>query len=266
MRLKGKVAVITGGGRGLGRCIALAMANEGAHIAVGANVKSEVDEVAQCIKGLNKKAISYVFDVTEPDSINQFAQYVAKEFGKVDILVNNAGIVGKRFYFNQYDDAVWRQVIEVNLFGTYYCTKAFAPMIMEQKKGRIINIASISGKRGSSSNAAYSTSKHGVIGLTRTVAVELGQLGFKEITCNAICPGVLNTTMLTGPGAILDEIARINHKTREEVLEGRIKDNNIQHRVLDPEEVAAMAVYLASDDARGITGQAINICGGTVFY
>jgi NAD(P)-dependent dehydrogenase (short-subunit alcohol dehydrogenase family) len=137
---------------------------------------------------------------------------------------------------------------------------------MEQKKGRVINIASISGKQGSPTNSAYSASKHAVIGLTRTVAVELGLLGFTEITANAICPGVANTDMLFGDGMILDELTRLLGTTREKALEERVLPMSLQRRLIEPEEIATMAVYLASDAGRGITGQAINVCAGSVFY
>ena len=266
MKLKDKVAVVTGGGRGIGKEISMAMAREGAHIAVASDVEKEVKEVAQQIEKLGRRAISYVMDITRPEEVNRFAEAVVKRFEKVDILVNNAGVVGKRFFVFQSDDAIWRNTIEVNLFGTYYCTKAFLPKMIELQQGRIINIASISGKQASPTNSAYAASKHAVIGLTRTVAAELGLLGLTKITCNAICPGVANTGMLTGPGMILDELAKLLNTSRENIMEERIKTMNIQHRIMDPEEIAAMAVYLASDDARGITGQAINVCGGSVFY
>jgi NAD(P)-dependent dehydrogenase (short-subunit alcohol dehydrogenase family) len=266
MKLKGKVAVVTGGGRGIGKAISLAMAGEGASVVVASDVESEIQDVVQQIEKLGCQAMSYVMDITKSEEVNQFAEAVAKRFGKIDILVNNAGVVGKRFFVFQSDDAIWRNTIEVNLFGTYYCTKAFLPKMIELQQGRIINIASISGKQASPTNSAYAASKHAVIGLTRTVAAELGLLGLTKITCNAICPGVANTGMLTGPGMILDELAKLLNTSRENVMEERIKTMNIQHRIMDPEEISAMAVYLASDDARGITGQAINVCGGSVFY
>ncbi|RJR50428.1 MAG: SDR family oxidoreductase [Desulfobacteraceae bacterium] len=265
-RLNGNTAVITGGGRGIGRSIALAMAKEGADIVVASDVESELHAVVAEITGLGRRALAHVLDVTSPEAVTRFADLVKDHFRNARILVNNAGIVGKRSFITQSDDAIWRRTIEVNLFGTYHCTKAFLPEIIEQGKGRIINMASISGKQASPTNSAYAASKHGVIGITRTVAAELGILGLTDITCNAVCPGVVNTTMLTGPGMILDELSQLLGTSREQVLEERIKTLNIQHRVMDPEEIAAMTVFLASDDARGITGQALNVCGGSVFY
>lgn len=266
MKLNGMVAVVTGGARGIGKAISMAMAMEGANIVVASDVEQEVRDVAQQIEKLGCQAMSYVMDITKPEEVNRFAETVARRFGTIDILVNNAGVVGKRFFVFQSDDAIWRRTIEVNLFGTYYCTKAFLPKIIERQQGRIINIASISGKQASPTNSAYAASKHAVIGFTRTVAAEFGLLGLTKITCNAICPGVANTDMLTGPGMILDELATLLKTSRENIMEERIKTMNIQHRIMDPKEIAAMAVYLASDDACGITGQAINVCGGSVFY
>jgi len=251
----------------LGKSISLALAGEGASVVVAANVPAEIEDVASEIKGMGRRAVPFAVDITRPEEVRSLAASAIENFGRVDILVNNAGIVGqKRAFIFQSEDDAWRSVIEVNLFGTYHCIKSFLPHIMAQKKGRIINIASISGKQPSSTNSSYAASKHAVIGITRTVAAEMGMLGFPEITVNAICPGVANTEMLTGPGMILDEFARILNTTRERVMEDRVKAMNIQRRVMEPEEIALMAVYLASDDARGITGQAINVCGGSVFY
>jgi len=266
MKLKGQAAIITGGGRGIGRAISLAMAREGADIIIGADNREEVDKVVLEIQEIGQQAVGHVLDITCPDEVREFIESAISSFEYAGILVNNAGIVGKRFFVHQCDDNVWRRTIEVNLFGTYFCTKAFLPHIIEQKKGRIINIASISGKQASPTNAAYAASKHAVIGFTRTVAAELGILGMNEITCNAICPGVADTPMLTGPGMILDELSSLLGVPRDRVFEERVLSMNIQHRVMDPEEIGSMAVYLASCDARGITGQAINVCGGSVFY
>jgi len=233
---------------------------------VAADVEKDVQRVAGEIGRDGQPALAVTMDVTNPESIASMVDQVINEFGKVDILVNNAGVVGKRFFIHDSDDEIWKRTIEVNLIGTYNCIKAILPKMIEQKKGRIINMGSISGKQASATNSPYCASKHGVIGITRTVAVEVGLLGVSQITVNAICPGVVNTDMLTGKGMILDGFAQLFNTTREAVMEERIKPLSIQQRILDPEEIAAMAVYLASDDARGITGQAINVCAGSVFY
>ena len=266
MKLQGKVAVVTGGGRGIGRAICLAFADEGADVLVAADVESQVKAVAAEVEARRRKAIAYRFDVVKPDEVEELLNATLAAFGRVDVLVNCAGVVGKRAFAFDTDDAEWRRVIEVNLFGTYHCVKRFLPAMMRQGEGRIINIASISGKQASPTNVAYSASKHAVIGLTRTVAAEMGLLGIPGITVNAICPGVVNTEMIMGAGGVVDEIARLLQTSREQVVQERILPMSIQRRLLDAEEIAAAAVYLASPAARGVTGQAINVCGGTVTH
>jgi len=266
MKLRDRVAVVTGGGRGIGRSICLALAREGAKIVAASNVESEVQAVFEEVSTAGGQALPVPCDVTDPLSVKELSAKALAFFGNLDILVNNAGVVGKRFFVSEYDDDTWHSVIDVNLNGTYRCCKAFLPKIMESPYGRVINIASISGKQASPTNAAYCASKHAVIGLTRTIAAELGLLGISNVTANAICPGVVNTDMLTGPGMILDELARVLGVSREQALEDRVKTMSMQRRILEPEEVGAMVVYLSSDDARSITGQAINVCGGSVLY
>jgi NAD(P)-dependent dehydrogenase (short-subunit alcohol dehydrogenase family) len=187
-------------------------------------------------------------------------------FGRIDILVNNAGILPRRSFLWEADDNDWRKTIEVNLIGTYNMTKAVLPFIIKNGKGRVINLSSVSGKNGSPTSSAYCASKHGIIGLTRTLAMELSLLGLTEITINAICPGVGNTEMVTEKGGLLDEVARITGTTREIVLTKQLPQVSLLKRLIEPDEIADMVVYLASDSARGITGQAINVCGGTAFY
>jgi len=266
MRLHDKVAVVTGGGRGIGRAICLAFAREGANVVVAADVESQVRDVAAKVEALQRKALAYTLDVAKPDDVQRLLNATLVEFDRVDVLVNCAGVVGKRAFIHDADDAEWRRVIDVNLFGTYHCIKSFLPAMMQRREGRIINIASISGKQASPTNAAYSASKHAVIGLTRTVAAEMGLLGLPGITVNAICPGVVNTDMVMGAGGVVDELARILQISRDQVVQERILPMSLQRRLLDAEEIAEAAVYLASSAARGVTGQAINVCGGAVMH
>jgi NAD(P)-dependent dehydrogenase (short-subunit alcohol dehydrogenase family) len=263
--LKDRVAVITGGGGGIGKAIALSFAREGAAVAIG-DIGPGMEAVVKEVTALGAKAMCRPLDVTKPEEVAGFAEAVIKEFGKVHILVNCAGIVGKRAFIFMADDDNWRKIIDVNLLGTYYCIKAFLPKIMEQKWGRIINLASIAGKQASATNSAYCASKHGVIGVTRSVATEVGLMGLNDITVNAICPGVVETPMVFGEGGVLDEIARLTGQSMEVVLEERIKPMSIQKRLQAPEEIADMALYLTSESGRSITGQAINVDGGTTFY
>lgn len=266
MKLQDKIAVITGGGKGIGKAIALAFAREGADIVIADVDKQAALTAADEIKKLGRRSVEALIDVSRPEEVARLVDITSRELGKPDILVNNAGIMGQRAFLFQSKDVQWRKIIEINLFGNYYCTKAFLPGFIEKKKGRIINMASIQGKQASPTNSAYTASKHAVIGITRTVAAELGILGLAGITVNAICPGVVDTDLVTGPGGAVEQIASMLNISKESVIEEKIKPLSIQRRLIDPEEIASMALYLASDDARGITGQALNVCGGTVFY
>jgi 3-hydroxybutyrate dehydrogenase len=157
---------------------------------------------------------------------------------------------------------VWQEILDINLVGTYRVTKAVVPQMIQGRAGRVINIASISGKQGSPGNSAYSASKHGVIGLTRTLAQEFAMAGLSELTANAICPGVVDTPLVHGEGGLLDGLAALTGESRETAMEKYILPISLQHRLLDPQEVADMVLYLASDRARGLTCQAINVAEG----
>ena len=265
MKLKDKVAVVTGAQRGFGKAIALALAKEGATI-VAVDMGKDIEGTASEIKQMGQKAIGLIADITSPEQIKNMVNTAIDAFGRIDILVNNAGILPRRSFLWEADDNDWRKTIEVNLIGTYNMTKAVLPLIIKNGKGRVINLSSVSGKNGSPTSSSYCASKHGIIGVTRTLAMELSLLGLTEITVNAICPGVGNTEMVTEKGGLLDEVARITGTTREIVLTKQLPQVSLLKRLIEPDEIADMVVYLASDSARGITGQAINVCGGTAFY
>lgn len=262
-RLQDKVAVVTGGGTGIGRAIALQFAKEGANVVVATNVKAEVESVAKEIRDLGREGLAFVLDVTDPEKVNQMAADVIKKFGKVDIIVTSAGVMGERTFVVNETVEGWRRTIDINLNAGFYCVKAFLPKMMEQKSGRVIMISSISGKLPAAMNADYAASKHGVIGLTKTIALEMGFLGLTGITSNAICPGNTQTPMIN---AIIDHVKPLLPNMSVEEIKTKITSKNIQPRMLDPEEIAFMAAYLASDEARGITGQALNVDGGAVLW
>jgi NAD(P)-dependent dehydrogenase (short-subunit alcohol dehydrogenase family) len=246
-----KTALITGGGRGIGRAIALAFAREGIRIAVAARTAEQVEQVAAEI---GNDSIALVCDVSDPQSVAEmFAQV-----GDIDILVNNAGIAESATLVNTTDE-LWHRHLSINLSGTFYCTRAALPAMLKKGWGRVINIASIAGKTGAPYIAAYSASKHGVLGLTRSIALEVATNG---ITVNAICPGYVDTEM-TSRG--VERITSRTGRTAEEALD-IIKKMSPQNRLVTSEEVAALALLLASDEGRGITGQAINVDGGSVLF
>lgn len=262
-RLQGKVAVVTGGGSGIGRAICLGFAREGARVAVLSNVEPEIQAVAEEARRLGSDARAYAVDVTDGPAVKALADEIHAAFGRTDILVTSAGVMGERTFLTNTSDEGWRRTIEVNLNATFYCVKAFLPKMTEQRSGRVITISSISGKLPAAMNADYAASKHGVIGLTRALALELGILGMDGITANAICPGSTATPMIS---EITDRMRSLTGESPEKFIHDRIASKNLQHRLLDPEEIAHMAVYLASDEAKGITGQAMNVCAGTVLY
>ena len=264
MKLKDKVALITGAGRGIGRSIALAFAAEGADVILAARSRDQLESVAGEVNRIGRRALVAACDVSSPQAVQQLQQEVAKTFDRLDILVNNAGI-SKRSKFLEYDDDTWFEVIRINLFGVYLCTKALLPMIQQTAAGRIINVASVAGKHPVPFNTAYSASKHGVLGLTKSLASEVALSGYPQITVNAICPFFVETEMFRGADGYIAQMSRMAANSESQIID-RIMSRSLQRRVLDPGEVAAMAVYLASDAARGVTGQALNICGGTIFH
>jgi len=249
--LTGKTALITGGGRGIGRVIALAFAREGARIAVAARTSEQVQRVAHEI---GDGAVALVCDVADSESVTRMFH----ELGDVDILVNNAGIAESATLVNTTDE-LWHRHLSINLSGTFYCTRAALPAMLKKGWGRVINIASIAGKTGAPYIAAYSASKHGVLGLTKSIAVEVAMMG---ITVNAICPGYVDTEMVSRG---VERITSRTGRTAEEALD-TLKKMSPQHRLVTPEEVAALALLLASDEGRGINGQGINIDGGSVLF
>ena len=258
-----KRTLITGGSKGIGRAIALAFAQAGARVALTSRTLADAQTVSDEITAMGGTALPFACDVTNLDQITAMRASLLEQWGGVDILINNAGIAGSHKFLGHSDD-LWHHLLNVNLNGVYYVTKAFVPEMVGQKWGRIINIASVASKVGSKYTAAYTASKHGVLGLTRALAVELTP----HITVNAICPGYVNTPMTDA--TIANMIARKSASARTnmtfEQARGYLEKLNPQNRLIEPDEVAAVALLLASDSAQGITGQAINVDGGAVMF
>jgi 3-hydroxybutyrate dehydrogenase len=260
MKLQDRIALITGGGRGIGLAIALAFAREGAQVAVAARSLDQVEQVAREIGDqFSANALPLVCDVSDVKSVEGMFARVTENMGRgPDILVNNAGIAVSA-PLTKTSDELWHQHLAINLSGTFYCTRAALPPMIERGWGRVINIASIAGKIGAPYIAAYSASKHGVLGLTRSAALEVAAKG---ITVNAICPGYVDTDMTS---RAVENIAKRTGLQSEQAMDS-IKKMSPQNRLVEPEEVAALALLLASEEGRGIHGQAINVDGGTVLY
>jgi NAD(P)-dependent dehydrogenase (short-subunit alcohol dehydrogenase family) len=258
--LKDKVALITGGGRGIGRAIALAFAREGARVAIAARTREQVKQVADEIqKNHGAEALALDCDVSDPASVEKMFTALRQAFAHdADLLVNNAGIAESATFLNTTDE-LWHRHLATNLSGTFYCTRAALPAMLKAGWGRVINIASIAGKTGAPYIAAYAASKHGVMGLTRSLAVEVGARG---VTVNAICPGYVETDMVSRS---IERITTKTGRSADEALDS-LKSMSPQNRLVTPEEVAALALLLASDEGRGINGQGLNIDGGSVLW
>jgi 3-hydroxybutyrate dehydrogenase len=254
----GRRALVTGAGRGIGRSIALALAEAGADVAVTARTSSEIEQVAAGIKAMGRNSLAIPCDVTDPAQVAKLSATLAEQVGAIDILVNNAGS-GKSHKFVTHPDDLWHEMLSINLTSVYYVTKAFAPGMVERKWGRIINVASVASKVGARYIAAYTAAKHGVLGLTRALAAEFVSDG---ITVNAICPGYVDTPMTD---ASIENMVKRTGMSDEKAREILVQTSP-QNRLIEPEEVAAIAVFLAQESSKGITGQSINIDGGGVTF
>jgi 3-oxoacyl-[acyl-carrier protein] reductase len=243
-RLTDRVAIITGASRGIGRAIALALAAEGANVVVNyASSSSAADEVVQAITDGGGSAIALQADVSKLEQVDTLLKETLDKFGRVDVLVNNAGITRDTLLLRMKPED-WQAVIDLNLTGVFLCTRAVSKVMLKQRSGRIINIASVAGQMGNPGQANYSAAKAGVIGFTKTVAKELAS---RSITVNAVAPGFIATDMTS-------------ELKSEEILK-----HIPLGRYGEPEEVAGMVRFLAADPAAAyITGQVFNVDGGMV--
>lgn len=256
--LQGRRVLVTGASRGLGHAIALAFADAGATVAVSARTAEALAEVSAAVAARGGGGLSVPCDVTDPEQVEAMGAAVEAGLGGLDVLVNNAGASASHRLLG-HPDELWHQMLAVNLTGVYYVSKRFAGGMAARRWGRIITVASIAGKVGGRYIAAYSAAKHGALGLTRAMAAELAASG---VTVNAICPGYADTPMTDAT------VANITARTgmAAERARAALEQTSPQGRLIAPDEVAALAVYLASDAARGITGQAINVDGGAVMF
>jgi 3-oxoacyl-[acyl-carrier protein] reductase len=243
MRLTGKIALVTGASRGIGKAIALRLAQDGAKLAIN-NLDIETAEtVAAEIKALGGMALAVAGDVSSTDEVNDMMETIISTYGSIDILVNNAGITRDQLLLRMADDD-WDRVLAVNLRGVFLCTKAVLKYMLKARWGRIINMSSIVGFTGNAGQSNYAASKAGIIGFTRSVAREVASRG---ITVNAVAPGFIETDMT----------ARLSEKQRQDIT-SRIPLGFLG----TPEDVASIAAFLAGEDSRYITGQVISVDGG----
>lgn len=241
-----KVAVVTGASRGIGRAIAEKLASEGAKVVVGfSNNESKALEVVQQIESNGGQAIALKVDVSNSESVAEFFNSIVEKFQKIDILVNNAGITRDSLILRMKDED-FDAVIDTNLKGIFYCTKAAAKVMLKARSGRIVNIASVVGEIGNAGQANYSAAKAGVIALTKTSAKEFASRG---INVNAVAPGFIETDMTN---VLKDEV------------KSEMSKSIPLNRFGKPEDVANVVAFLASDSASYITGQTVNVDGGMV--
>ncbi len=244
--LTGKVALVTGGSRGIGRAIALRLAQQGADIAFMDRGAPETGAQTRAdIEALGRQAVFFAGDVTDPEACSAFVQAAIDAYGKVDILVNNAGITRDDLVMRMGIDE-WKMVLEVNLFGAFYCTKAVLRPMLRARAGRIINMSSVSGQAGQAGQANYSSSKAGLIGLTKAVAREVASRG---ITANAVAPGFIVTELT---------------KDLPEELQDQIRKATPLGHFGTVDDIANAVAFLASDEAGYITGQVLAVDGGLV--
>ena len=242
---------VTGAGSGVGRAIALRFARDGHAVSLIGRTPSTLHDTVALIASRGGRARAFVCDVASRHDVRRTVEAAEQESGPVDVLVNNAGVSDSAPFVSM-DDAMWERTLATNLNGTYYCMRAIAPGMFSRGSGRIINIASSAGKVGYPYTAAYVASKHGVLGLTRSVALEAVARG---VTVNAICPGWIASDMTAR------SVARIVARTGKSGDEARkiIEAMNPQGRLIQPEEVAEVAAFLASADGAGTNGEAIDI-------
>ncbi len=258
MRLEGKRAFVTGGGRGIGRAIALKFAEAGADVAVAARTRAEIDAVAKEIEEKGRRSLAIPCDVGDSQGVEDALERASRELGGVDVLVANAGAL-VHAPLGETTDALWDEMMRVNLNGAFYTFRAAIGGMTERGWGRLIAISSVSGKIGGPNRSAYHAAKHGVLGLVRSVALEAASAG---VTVNAICPGFVDTGMVATFREGL--AAQMEGGESAEAVMNRYRDDIPMGRFLAPEEIAAMALYLASEEAAGITGQAYTISCGAI--
>lgn len=258
MRLEGRRAFITGGGRGIGRAIALKFASEGADVAVVARTRSEIESVAEEIKENGRRALAIPCDVGDSREMEEAVRRANRELGGVDVLVANAGALVHASLEETTDD-LWDDMLRVNLNGAFYAFREAVGGMTGRGWGRLIAISSVSGKIGGPNRSAYHAAKHGVLGLVRSVALEVADKG---VTVNAICPGFVDTSLVD---TFREGLARHGEGGESgEAAMDRYRDEIPMGRFLAPDEIAAMALYLASEEAAGITGQAYTISCGAI--
>jgi NAD(P)-dependent dehydrogenase (short-subunit alcohol dehydrogenase family) len=240
MSLENRVAVITGGGRAVGKTIAFRLAREGADVVLAGPGREDLEAAAAEVQALGRRALAVVTDVAREDQVQALAERARQAFGRIDVLVNNAGIIGPTSPAIHIHRTDWDEVLAVNLTGAFLCCKAVLPDMLARRSGKVINIASVAGKIAYALRSPYAVSKWGLIGLTLTLAKEVGPY---NIQVNAICPGPVRTPMSEEEGDASVDITPLRRRA-------------------EPDEISSAVAFLASDDAVYITGAELAVDGG----
>ena len=252
--LTGRVALVTGGGKGIGQGVAKALCAQNANVAICGRHAALLEETTEELRRSGARVLAIPGDVTKRSDMEHVVKVIVSEWGKIDILVNNAGVSG-RTPITDPDDSRWMNILQVNLTGTYLCSKLVVPFMSVSGYGRIVNMSSVLGRFGVPGYTGYCTAKHGLLGFTKSLALEVADKG---ITVNAICPTWVDTAMARQG---IEETAAVIGVTPEEFRAQAIAAVPIK-RMAEIDEVAALVVFLCSSLAAPITGQTINVCGG----
>jgi 3-oxoacyl-[acyl-carrier protein] reductase len=248
MRFSGRVAVVTGGARGIGKAVVTRLAVEGASVVIADILRQTAEAAAKELEAAGRTVMPMPVDVTDPASVVELVRAALARFGRLDILINNAGIMGDVVPIRDMPDAEWHRVLGINLHGVFNCSKAVIPVMTAQRYGRIVSLSSVAGKEGNARMAAYSVSKAGVIALTKSLAKELVLDG---VTVNCVTPALTNTDMIKGYRP--EQLALLLSKVP-------------MNRVADPAEIAAVICFLASEEASFVTGAVYDVSGGRSDY
>ena len=255
MRFKDQAAIVTGGGYGIGKQIALALAREGANVVLAARSEEKMEAVAEELRGLGTRPMVHPLDVRFEDQVKAMVDKTLAEFGKVDVLVNNSGIAGPTKLARDVTGQEWIESMDVNLNGAFYCAKYVSTPMIEAKRGNIVNIGSVASRIGYPLRTPYAATKWGMVGLSHSLAAELGPYG---IRVNAILPGPIQ-------GDRLDSVVASRAEAEGRSFEDQMGQYTAMvplRRLVSEEEVAESVTFIASEAASGITGQAFTVCGG----
>lgn len=255
MKLKDRIAIVTGGGHGIGREIALALAQAGANVVISGRQNDVLQKTAAEIESLGRRALAIVTDVSDEASVNEMINTTVKTFGTIDILVNNAGIAGPTAPVTSLTLNDWDEVLAINLTGAFLCARAVIPHMIERRAGKIINISSVAGKMAYALRIPYAASKWGMLGLSCSLAQELGT---HNIQVNAICPGPTAGARMS---SVIEGRAKEMGRPIEEIERAYVEGTALK-RMVDPKHVAAAVVFFCSDEANSITGEALEISAG----